>query len=173
MPRNIEIKARISEPEALEEKLLALNAVGPTTLFQDDSFFACPAGRLKLRDFGDGQCELIFYRRNDLPGPKPSFYLLSQSQDPAGLRELLTAALGSAGRVIKRRQLFLIGRTRIHVDQVEGLGDFMEIEVVLGDNEPESDGTAVAQALLDSLEIAPDQLLRGAYVDLLAASPQA
>ena len=105
MARNIEVKARIAGVEALEPRAAALADQGPFTIAQDDTFFRCPQGRLKLRAFSDSEGELIFYRRADLAGPKESFYLRTATADPVGLRETLTLAWGQAGRVRKQRRL--------------------------------------------------------------------
>ncbi|MDT4826636.1 cyaB: putative adenylyl cyclase CyaB [compost metagenome] len=69
----------------------------------------------------------------------------------------------------KQRRLFLVGRTRVHLDRVEGLGEFLELEVVLQDGEPAEAGVAEAHALMARLGVAEDQLMQGAYVDLLRA----
>ncbi|MEE4638931.1 MAG: class IV adenylate cyclase [Wenzhouxiangella sp.] len=168
MPRNIEIKARVADRAALEQRAATLADEGPVQIFQDDTFFVCPEGRLKLRDFGDGRGELIFYRRADATGPKTSFYRIAPTAEPAALRETLGLALGERGRVIKHRTLYLAGRTRIHLDRVEGLGEFMELEVVLADGEDEATGQKEADELMEQLGIATDQLVEGAYLDLLA-----
>ena len=170
MARNVEIKARIDSVEALLPLARAIAGGERETIEQDDTFFHCPHGRLKLRDFGDGRGELIQYERPDADGPKTSSYVRSATASPATLREALTLALGTRGRVRKRRLLLLAGRTRIHLDRVEGLGDFLELEVVLRDGEPEAAGTAEAHALMARLGVQPRQLLAGAYLDLLAAA---
>jgi len=167
MARNIEVKARIRSVAELARKVEAIADSGPTEIIQDDTFFNCDTGRLKLRSFPDERGELIFYRRADRLGPKESFYLISPTLSPCSLREILSRALGQSGRVEKRRTLFLIGRTRIHLDQVKGLGDFLELEVVLNDGEPPEAGIAEARALMERLGIEPSQLIEGAYVDLL------
>jgi adenylate cyclase class IV len=167
MARNVEIKARIASVEALLPAARALADAPPEHIKQDDTFFVCAQGRLKLRDFGDGRGELIHYHRPDTEGPKLSDYVRVPTTDPAALREALTRAFGILGRVRKRRQVLLIGATRVHLDQVECLGDFAELEVVLRDDQTEADGAAVAHALLARLGIAPQQLVRGAYLDLL------
>jgi adenylate cyclase len=69
--------------------------------------------------------------------------------------------------VRKHRTLYLAGRSRIHLDRVEGLGDFVEIEVVLADEDDVEDGVREAHALMASLGIDPSRLVAGAYVDLL------
>jgi hypothetical protein len=94
-----------------------------------------------------------------------------QRPRPTRLRELLSLAYGQSGRVRKHRTLFLVGRTRIHLDRVEGLGDFIELEVVLSEGEPAEDGSQRRPSeLLAKLGISPQQLIEGAYVDLLRGS---
>lgn len=171
MARNIEIKARIAGIEALLPLVTGLATSGPTAIDQDDTFFACPNGRLKLRTFADGTGELIFYQRPDSAGPKESFYVKTPTHDPQGLRQTLTRAWGQAGRVRKHRTLYLAGRTRIHLDRVEGLGDFLELEVVLNEGEASAVGVAEAETLLARLGIGPQQLITTAYVDLLTGHP--
>jgi adenylate cyclase class IV len=170
MPRNIEIKARIDGVEALLPRAVAL-AVGPAErIAQDDSFFSVPHGRLKLRQFADGSAELIHYHRADSTEAKASDYVRVPVPDPAALREALARACGLLGRVRKTRWLLLAGQTRIHLDRVEGLGDFMELEVVLREGQPETEGVRIAEALMRELGLAHAERLPGAYLDLLAAS---
>lgn len=167
MARNIEIKARIDSIEAVVPRAAAIATQGPERIEQDDTFFPCPNGRLKLRAFHAASGQLIFYARPDQAGPKESFYILSPTDSPDTLRDALTAAYGTGGRVRKVRTLFLVGRTRVHLDRVEGLGDFLELEVVLRDGEPAEAGVAEAHALMAQLGVAADALIDGAYVDLL------
>ncbi len=168
MARNIEIKARIEDIADLARRVATIADSGPVDIVQDDTFFNCQTGRLKLRAFQDGRAELIYYRRADAPGPKESFYLRCPASLPDSLREILSHAFGQCGRVEKRRTLYLLGRTRVHVDRVKGLGEFVELEVVLSDGEPPEDGFAEAHALTKKLGIDPSQLVDCAYVDLLA-----
>ena len=173
MARNIEIKARIESVDALAPRVTALADQGPVEIVQDDTFFACDRGRLKLRAFSGGEGQLIFYRRPDQAGPKESFFVISPTSAPDTLREALSLAYGRAGRVRKHRTLYRIGRTRVHLDRVEDLGDFLELEVVLSEGEPSEPGVAEAHRIMAALGIAPDQLVEGAYVDLLARGPGA
>jgi predicted adenylyl cyclase CyaB len=167
MPRNVEIKARVADMDGVEARARAIATHGPEDIFQDDTFFACDRGRLKLRDFGDGRGQLIHYRRADEAGPKLSDYSIAPTTDPAALRVTLGRAFEILGRVIKDRRLYLVDRTRVHLDRVEGLGSFVELEVVLREEEAPEEGMAVARKLLDHLGIAADQLVTGAYLDLL------
>jgi predicted adenylyl cyclase CyaB len=167
MARNVEIKARIAGVAALAPLAARLADTGPTCIDQDDTFFRCANGRLKLRDQFAGGAELIFYQRADLSGPKESFYLRVPVPDPDALRQMLQLAHGQTGRVRKRRVLFLVGRTRIHLDAVEGLGEFLELEVVLRDGEAAEQGIGEAETIMAQLGVSPQQLIQGAYVDLL------
>jgi adenylate cyclase class IV len=170
MARNVEIKARIDNLEAVLPLALACADGPPEAIAQDDTFFACAVGRLKLRVFADGRGELIAYERPDATGPKTSDYAIAPVADPDALRSTLARALGIGGRVIKQRTLLRVGRTRVHLDRVEGLGDFLELEVVLRDGESADDGVAVAHDLLRRLRIDPGRLVPGAYVDLLRSA---
>jgi predicted adenylyl cyclase CyaB len=86
------------------------------------------------------------------------------------MRISLSLAYGQVGRVEKHRTLFLLGRTRMHLDKVSGLGHFLELEVVLDEHEPPEAGVREANDLLARLGVEPSQLIEGAYVDLLANS---
>ena len=168
MPRNVEIKARTDNPTRLRQLALALADSGPELIRQRDTFYNVPRGRLKLREFADGSGELIAYERPDRDGPKTSHYAISPTADPGSLHKALDMALGVRGVVAKERTLILCGRTRIHLDDVAGLGHFVELEVVLGDGESEALGRAEADALMVRLEIAATDLVEGAYLDHLA-----
>ena len=169
MPANVEIKARVDSIDDILPRAQALveEDEHPQLIHQDDTFFRVPHGRLKLRVFSDGAGELIHYHRPDAEGPKVSDYVITPAADPDSLREVLERACGVLGRVVKRRILVLAGQTRIHLDHVEDLGDFLELEVVLREGQTEAEGTEIAQQLLDALGVKPEQLISGAYLDLL------
>jgi len=169
MPRNIEIKARIENVSLLTPRVAALATEGPLEIAQDDTFFKCENGRLKLRAFSIDAGELIFYRRVNQAGPKESFFIRSPTSAPESLRESLSLAYGQIGRIRKYRTLFQVGRTRVHLDRVEGLGHFLELEVVLVDDELPEQGIREAGDLMDKLGIQPEQLIEGAYLDLMLA----
>ncbi len=169
MANNIEIKASVPDRKALERNARAIADQRPFEIRQEDTFFNCPNGRLKLREFGDGQAQLIFYQRADQAGPKNSFYQIVEVTQAGAMREALHTAYGICGRVIKDRTLYLAGRTRIHIDRVEGLGNFMELEVVLGDGENTQAGEIEALELMQKLGVSVDHLITVAYADLLLA----
>jgi len=171
MPANVEIKARIASVDALLPLARALSDDDhPQLIHQDDTFFQVAHGRLKLRVFADGVGELIHYHRSDAEGPKLSDYIITPVAEPDTLREALARACGLLGRVRKHRILVLVGATRVHLDTVEGLGEFMELEVVLQPGQSVADGQAIAQDLMARLGVTPAQLVSGAYLDLLAAA---
>jgi predicted adenylyl cyclase CyaB len=166
MPRNVEIKARAAD--FVRQMTLAAQVAtqGPTVLHQRDTFFGVPHGRLKLRDFG-GTGELIQYERPDLAASKTSDYVVVPVGEPEPVRLALSRALGITVEVIKTRTLYLAGCTRIHFDEVEGLGQFIELEVVLREGEDDSAGQAEAADLMARLGIRQEDLVSCAYADLL------
>ncbi len=168
MKRNVEIKAKIADLAAVRAAVEKLAPGTPEVLEQEDTFFHSPRGRLKLRRFaGAAQAELIYYERSDTAGPKECRYLVHHTTDPDGLREVLAATLGIRGTVRKRRTVLLVGQTRVHLDQVEGLGEFVELEVVLRPGQDAGDGRIIAGQLMARLGISPNQLVDRAYLDLL------
>lgn len=168
MARNIEIKARVYNMDALAAAASAMATEAPIHIQQDDTFFKCDLGRLKLRAFMGGTGQLIFYRRANLSSPKESFYCLSETECADSLRETLSLAYGQTGRVRKMRTLVIVGRTRIHLDVVEGLGNFLELEVVLEQSEETDAGVKEANDFIARLGIRAKDLIEDSYVDLLA-----
>ena len=170
MPRNVEIKARLADPDATE-RLVARAAGGPPVLLrQTDTFFRVPSGRLKLREFSDRPAELIWYERPDTLEPKGSRFERVAVPDAGALRDLLGDALGVRGVVAKTRAYYRVGRTRVHLDDVAGLGRFLELEVEMAEGESLAEGTAEAERLMRAFGVAPDALVAVAYIDLLQAA---
>ncbi len=170
MARNIEIKAKIPGMSRLRTLVESIADVGPEIIDQEDTFYNCPNGRLKLRDFLDDTGVLIYYQRDDSTGPTKSEYLLSQTDNPKALKAVLEGALGKKAVIRKCRTLYKIGQTRVHLDEVENLGSFVELEVVLGDDQTSDEGITIAKELMGKLEIKKDCLENVAYVDLLLSN---
>jgi homotetrameric cytidine deaminase len=171
---NVECKARDVDPEATAARCVALGAVDLGVLHQSDTYFASARGRLKLRDQGPEGARLIAYRRPDATADTESNYVLASTSEPDALIEALDAALGTSVVVVKRRRLFMWENVRIHLDEVEGLGGFIELEAVIGDGAGESVTAArdkVAR-LRAELAIADDALVAVGYSDLLLDGPQ-
>ncbi len=167
MARNVEIKARVRNLDAVRQKSAALSDAPPTIMQQEDVFFRSSTGRLKLRRLAPDAGELIHYERPDVSGPKTSTYCISYTDNPSELRAVLASALGETTIVKKVREVYLVGPTRIHLDQVEGLGEFMELEVVLGEDEREASGQETAYRVMAALGVAESDLIEGAYADLI------
>ncbi|MDD3287517.1 MAG: class IV adenylate cyclase [Alphaproteobacteria bacterium] len=166
MGRNIEIKAKIGSIGALLPAVEKIADSQPQEIFQDDTFFFCSSGRLKLRMFSEAEGQLISYSRPNKSGPKECIYTIYETSSPRALGDVLASSCGILGKVVKRRTLYMCGNTRIHLDKVEGLGDFLELEVVLSDTETAESGIKTANDILSKLGISNNQLIEGAYVDL-------
>ena len=167
MPANVEIKARVRNFADLSMRAESLSDTPLQVIPQEDTFFNTPRGRLKLRHLAPERGQLVYYERGDTAGPKRSDYLIAETSDPSALKAALSAALGVRGVIRKKRSLYLIGQTRVHLDEVEGLGQFMELEVVLRPEQSDADGQAIADDLMVKLGVAQADLLEGAYMDLL------
>jgi predicted adenylyl cyclase CyaB len=170
MPANIEIKARVRDMAELRTRAEALSDTPVQVIPQEDTFFHTPEGRLKLRRLQPDQAQLVYYERPDQDGPKRSNYSIYATNDPQRLLITLTQALGVRGVVRKTRYLYMCGQTRIHLDDVEGLGQFMELEVVLREGQGDAEGQSIAEELMTRLGVRKEDLLEGAYMDLLEKS---
>ncbi len=171
---NVEIKARDPDPEATAARCLALGASDEGVLEQRDTYFAGRRGRLKLREQDGSAAELIAYRRPDATEPVQSAFIRAASADAATLREALDAALGTTVVVVKRRRLFVWENVRIHLDDVAGLGTFVELEALVGPglNDREEAAAKVAR-LRSELAISADALVAVGYSDLLLDGAEA
>ncbi len=167
MPTNIEIKARVRNFPELKRRAEALSDSPLELIPQEDTFFVTPKGRLKLRILAPDRAQLVYYERPDQDGPKRSDYFIFNTNDPENLKTALSLALGIRGVVKKMRYLYMVGQTRVHLDDVEGLGQFMELEVVLRDDQSDAAGQVIANNLMKKLGIEPTDLIEGAYMDLL------
>ncbi len=166
MARNIELKARDPDPARSLQASLDLGAEDHGWLQQLDTYFKVPQGRLKLRE-QDGVAELIYYERSDEAIERQSQYRIVPIQDADGLKDALGAALGIIVAVEKSRRLLLWRNVRIHLDEVPGLGSFIELEAVA---EPDSDLSGeyrnVAE-LREALDITGERILAAGYSDEL------
>jgi predicted adenylyl cyclase CyaB len=164
---NIEIKARCSDINAVARAVGAAGGVHESTLEQVDTYFTVPNGRLKLRRENEISEVLIYYRRPDDSSPKLSRYELIPIHPGQRLGFILEQALGIRGVVRKRRELWRLDNIRIHLDEVEGLGSFIEFEVEVLAGRDISGCRAQAESLLKRLQISELDLLAGSYSDLI------
>lgn len=166
MASNIEIKARVSDPEAMEKNIRAVCGAPAAVMAQKDTFYRTKSGRLKIREMED-VAEIIYYWRSDRQGPKQSKYYRKSLPWPGLIRRVLAVFPGVRGVVEKTRVLYFSGRTRVHFDHVEHLGCFVELEVVLDEADTAADGTDEADRLMLALGIESASLISCAYMDML------
>jgi len=171
--RNVELKARDASPERSLESCRRLGATDHGEIWQRDTYFSVPSAGLKLREERPGRAHLIQFDRANGPRERESRYRIVAVDDGTVLRDALAAAIGVRNVVVKRRRLFLWRDVRIHLDDVERLGRFVELEAVAP---PESDLVHERRLILELrevLEIADDRLVASGYADLLPTPPPA
>ncbi len=164
--RNIEIKARVRD-ESHVRNYMRTQGTQHETQCQRDVFYHASKGRLKLRCFSDGTGVLVAYDRPDSAGPKLSDYTLAPVTNAPACEQALVRSLGIRGIVEKKREISIVGQTRIHLDEVHDLGLFLELEVVLRPDQDQRAGETIATDLMRDLKIEPGDLLEQAYIDML------
>jgi len=164
--RNLEAKFHLPDHIAMHQRALAIG-FGPSGIVsQHDTFFAAAHGKLKLREQPDGAW-LIHYHRGDQRELQLSDYSIVAVADPAAMRMMLADALGVLAEVRKHRTLMMRRNIRLHLDRVEGLGDFGEIEAVLADADaPQAFHDEVAR-ILNDLGVAASDLIERSYFELM------
>jgi len=165
--RNVELKAKDPDPGRSRAICEELGAEDRGVLSQRDTYFRVPNGRLKLREDGGPPAELIAYTRADLPGESESAYRIVEVAQPEELRQALAETLGIEVVVEKRRHLFLWQNVRIHLDEVEGLGNFIELEAVATPGSDLTREQQQIQALRDAFDIDEKHLIAQSYCDLV------
>ena len=171
--RNVELKAHDPDPRRTLERALAAGAREQGLLRQRDTYFGVAHGRLKLREEEPGGATLIAYERPDAASERVSSYRLVAVVEPDGLRAALAAACGVTSVVVKRRRLLLWETVRIHLDEVDDLGSFVELEAVAAPGSDLRRERAQVAHLRDLLELRDDALRAGSYADALASSTPA
>ena len=165
---NIEIKARYPNLSKARNIALKLKATFVGHDRQVDTFYKVPNGRLKVRESSLKGGQLIPYLRPNVRGPKTSQYVVIHLPDIAKTKVMLKELLGLEGRVEKKRELYLLGNVRIHLDRVKGLGNFLEFEAVFKKDTAQNRKTEKAKVkkLIQTFEIQPDALLKNSYREL-------
>lgn len=163
--RNLEIKARLHEFEEARAVAASLVEEPPILLHQTDTYFYVPQGRLKLREEDNGS-ELVFYVRADTFVQKISEYQKVQINNSVRLKKLLSNALGIVTVVKKTRTVFQYGSVRIHLDEVDGLGRFLELEAAVSPTHPEKDAESLIAQLMAHFSISVDDLIDVSYCDM-------
>jgi adenylate cyclase class IV len=166
--QNVEVKAPLRDRPRLEARLVALGAERRWTRRQIDTFFAVPRGWLKLREVEGKPAEVIAYERPaGPPGGRLSNYEVILIQDPASWKRLLGRVLPAGGVVDKQRTLWTYENTRIHLDEVRGLGEFIELETLVEDIGLEAAGEESARVAA-ALALEPAEFIGVPYRDLLS-----
>lgn len=164
---NIEIKARCNEPDRIRKILIEDKASFVGTDHQIDTYFNCPNGRLKLRK-GNIENSLIFYNRTNQKGPKSSSVSLLKLHPENELREILERAYGIKVEVDKKREIYFIENIKFHIDEVENLGSYVEIEAI---DESGNIGERMlnnqCKRYMEKLNILESDLIDVSYSDLL------
>ena len=169
--KNIEIKAKLRDYEKVQKLVEELCPNPVQTEQQEDTFFITSKGRLKLRE-SDDKSALIYYDRKDSLEPSQSDIAISFTDNPDTLKSVLSKSIGNRGIVKKNRTLYKYGQTRIHLDDVERLGKFIELEIVLSSEQTSKDGEAIANKLMDKFCIQKTDLIDVAYIDLIETTSQ-
>jgi len=165
----IELKARVNSPIAIRVWLGKHGARKVGAFHQVDTYYQIPQGRLKLREVeGTPNAELIYYEREDVAGPKRSSVLILEIQDPNALKQILGRIVGIKVVVDKVREIFFYENIQVNLDQVSGLGSFVEFELVTSQNlKNQEQGSAKVEKLREQLGISPKDLQRYSYSDLI------
>ena len=168
---NIEIKARTSNADSIREYLLDHGAQFKGIDEQTDTYFNVVQGRLKLRE-GNIEKNLIYYNRPDQEGPKQSDFQLFAVDDANSLRNILTSALGVKVIVKKKREIYFIDNIKFHLDTLEGLGNFVEIEASNKDHQVSVDKLHEQCAhYMKEFGVGEKDLINCSYSDMLLRPP--
>ncbi|HVU89195.1 MAG TPA: class IV adenylate cyclase [Pirellulales bacterium] len=165
--RNVELKARLRDPGGARRLAVELSGGPPQVLRQTDTYYRCPRGRLKLRQFAGGSAELIAYSRANEHAPRLSRYHLVPVTDAGQLHQALSAALGVLIVVKKVRELSLYKNVRIHIDEVDRLGAFVEFEAVLESQAHDAEGEPLVRELSARFGLESGDLIAESYSDML------
>jgi len=164
---NIEIKAAASDPAFVRDYLVNHSAIFNGTDEQTDTYFNVNDGRLKLRE-GNIENNLIFYNRANQAGPKSSHFHLVKIEDAKGLKDVLERSCGIKIIVRKRREIYYIDNVKFHIDEVPGLGSFIEIEAGnIQADKTESELLDQCNFYLMEFGIKEEDLIAESYSDML------
>jgi adenylate cyclase, class 2 len=144
-----------------------LGAEDRSTIAQRDTYFKVARGGLKLREEQPGHPHLIQFERANEPQQRESRYRIIEVSDGPALCAALTAAIGIRGVVVKRRRLLLWQSVRIHLDEVEQLGTFIELEAVAPPDSDLNHEHRLVAELRNALGITDKRLVAVGYAEQL------
>lgn len=164
--KNLEFKAKCDSLDVLRQRVVALKAEYCRTMHQIDTYFNVPKGRLKLREVdAETTAQLVYYERPDAAVSRYSNYQLCDISQPVAFKAMMSETLGVMVVVEKRRELWMFGETRIHLDEVVNLGQFLELETVI-QNQTEAEAWAEHQLVREGLQVKAAELISVSYSDL-------
>jgi predicted adenylyl cyclase CyaB len=165
----VELKARLNDFEEVKRRLSLLGAQYVGSFHQVDTYFKVPQGRLKIRETEkQDNADIVFYERPNTPKIKKSHVLLFQAQPPPAAKELLTKFFATRVVVDKIREIYILGKTRIHLDQVAQLGTFIEFELSTTNEEKEIENSrSLLVGLCAKLDVRKEDLEALSYSDLM------
>ena len=163
---NIEFKARCTDPDKIRGLLTSMDAQFEGTDHQTDTYFTTPQGRLKLRE-GTIETNLIFYYRENVSGPKKSDCILYSPGDSEALKKILEHSKATRTVVRKEREIWYLGNIKIHIDRLDELGSFVEIEAKQEGDLSEEDLHGQCQDLLREFGITDEDLVAESYSDMI------
>lgn len=169
MRHTIGLKARIDDRNDLIARVEELSDSGRVEITQSDTFFDCPQGTLKLRTRDEQEGRLMVHTPAPASEPGLSTYASTPTAEAATLRETLSLAYGVLGRVRIDRMLYVHDDTRIHLDRIEEVGDFIELEITLNDGESADIALRRAHGLMRRLGVGDSRLVDGTYLDISQA----
>jgi predicted adenylyl cyclase CyaB len=165
--RNLEAKFHLADHAAARARAETIGFSASATLAQRDTFFAVRHGKLKLRQEGD-RAWLIHYVREREAGLDLSNYEIAEVARPEAIRAMLAGALGIIAEVRKRRTLLMRRNVRLHLDRVDGLGDFGEIEAVLADGDDREAISGEVGEILTALNVGARDLIGKSYFEMIS-----
>ena len=169
-----ELKARADSLDPPRRRLQEIKAHHIGTFHQTDTYFEVPEGRLKLRETeGTEKTQIVYYEREDIPGPKASRVFIIELQEPEFFKSFLHKVLEKKVVVDKTREIYRHQGTQIHLDKVKNLGTFIEFERKTdGSSEAASKDRKVLEGLMKALGITTKDLIKGSYSDLLSQTEE-
>lgn len=166
MPQNLEVKARVKSISFAQALTRSIHATFIECLNQVDTYFCVEHGRLKLRETNQQRCELIYYDRPETTNHRLSHFMIYPCQNASSLKDLLGKALGVRNIVTKTRLLYMYDVTRIHLDDVQYLGSFLEFETPYEGSHEKARN--VTDFLLARFEVQEADFIKSSYVDLMS-----
>lgn len=165
--KNLELKAKCSSLESVRQQLVNIKAEHRETVEQIDTYFNAPKGRVKLREIDGGKTYLVYYERPNAAESRFSTYQIWDIPTPAAFKEIMSTVLGVKVTVEKLRELWLYGDTRIHLDRVANLGEFVELETAIR-GQTAREAWTEHHLVKDSLGILKKDLIAESYSDLFS-----